>query len=470
MNEHMLHIGKKTFMTSVLILLALMMVAGVLTKIIPSGSYDRILSEGRESVVADSYVGIDKPDYPMWRWFSAPFEVLGSSDAGLVIVIIVFLVVVGGAISVLNQSGVLNVVIDKAIHRFEKNKYILLWIMVFVFMSFGAFVGIFEEVVPLVPIVIALSFRLGWDKLTGLGMSLLAAGYGFAAAVSNPFTIGVAQKIAELPIFSGAGYRLVIFFVYYVVLCIFLTLHVKKIEAQPSFNKDQGFDRQDSVQDKSTHSSVIAFVLTMLALVGLLIATLFSTTLSEYAMPIIGLIFLVGGLSAGFLSRLTTKEVLRVFRDGLIGVAPAILLILMAASIKQIISSGQIMDTILFYVADAMKDSNSYIAIFSFFILVLGLEFMIGSGSAKAFLVMPIVIPLADLLDINRQVMVLAFQFGDGFSNVIYPTNPVILISLGICAVSYTKWFKFTIKLQGLTLLLNLLFLAVAVVFNYGPF
>ena len=198
-----ININKKAFVSSVLVLLVLMILAGVLTNIIPAGRYERQLVDGRLIIDPDSFQYTDKPSFPIWRWFVAPIEVLWSNDAPIVIAIIIFLLVIGGAFAVLNRSNLLTYLISKIVRAFGQQKYLLLAVIVFAFMMLGSVVGIFEEIIPLIPIIVALSYSLGWDSLTGLGMSFLATGIGFASGIANPFTIGVAQKIAGLPLFSG---------------------------------------------------------------------------------------------------------------------------------------------------------------------------------------------------------------------------------------------------------------------------
>ena len=196
-------ISKKAFIQSALILLFLMIVAGVLTRVLPAGLYERQVIDERTVILPDSYQVVDRPDYPMWRWVTAPVEVLWGDDAMVVIAIIIFILLVGGAFAVLDKSGILRSALASIVRRFGKRKYLLLLVISFFFMSLGAFLGLFEEIVPLVPLMIALSYSLGWDALVGLGMSILATNMGFSAAITNPFTIGVAQKLAGLPLFSG---------------------------------------------------------------------------------------------------------------------------------------------------------------------------------------------------------------------------------------------------------------------------
>jgi uncharacterized ion transporter superfamily protein YfcC len=236
-------ISKKAFIQSLLILLALMVIAGILTLIVPAGSYARESVDGRDIIDPASFELVERPQYPAWRWFTAPLEVLGGSDGFIIIVIIVFLLMVGSAFAALDKSGILRTTVARAVKAFGGRKYLLLCVISLLFMLMGAFFGIFEEVVPLVPLMIALSYSMGWDSLTGLGMSILATNMGFSAAVMNPFTIGVSQEIAELPLFSGAWFRIPIFVAVYAVLIIFLARHARRVErdpqASPVFEEDR---------------------------------------------------------------------------------------------------------------------------------------------------------------------------------------------------------------------------------------
>ena len=196
-------IGKRAFIQSAIILLVLMIAAGVLTRVLPAGTYDRYEAEGRILIDPGSYRIIERPDYPAWRWFTAPVEVLWGEDSLIIITIIVFILLVSGAFAVLEKCGILTSVLAKIVNRFRTRRYTLLLVVSLFFMLLGGFFGILEEIIPLVPLMIALSYSLGWDALVGLGMSVLATNIGFSAAVTNPFTIGVAQKLAGLPLFQA---------------------------------------------------------------------------------------------------------------------------------------------------------------------------------------------------------------------------------------------------------------------------
>jgi len=226
-------ISTRAFVQSLIILLVLMLAAGSLTQFVPAGSYARTMQAGREVIDPQSFRYVERPDYPIWRWLTAPIEVLWGPDAVTIITIIIFLLMVGSTFAVLDKSGILQAAIGRIVQAFGGKKYVLLLVISLFFMLLGAFFGIFEEVVPLVPLMIALAYLLGWDSLVGLGMSILATNMGFSAAITNPFTIGVAQKLAGLPLFSGAWLRVPIFIAIYAVLAVFLVSYARRVDRNP---------------------------------------------------------------------------------------------------------------------------------------------------------------------------------------------------------------------------------------------
>lgn len=478
-NGSSLQISKKSFFSSVAILLMLMIGAGILTHVIPSGAFEKVLIDGKESIVPGTFAFTGEGGYAIWRWFTAPVEVLWSPDAVTVIMIIVFICIIGGTFTVLDKSGMLQYIMNSLVKRFEKSKYVLMAILTLFFMLFGSIFGIFEELVALVPIVIILSYALGWDSLTGLGMSALAAGFGFSSATLNPFTLGVAQEIAGLPAFSGIGFRLFVFAVCYGILYGFLYRYAKKIEKNPQKSSIY----EDDLGQKEKYANITAiealpneqylgktvkiFGGALALVIAYIVAGFFVPALSAVSLPVMALIFLIGGIIAANASKYG-GNILKDFVAGIGGIAPSGLLILMAMSVKLIITNGGIMDTILYYASEKVSQMGPYAAIVMIFLLVLGLNFFVSSGSAKAFLLIPIIAPLAELVGLNSQIAVQAFCFGDGFTNMLYPTNAVLMITLGLTVVSYPKWFKWTIGLQLLMLLVNIALLLLAVVIGYG--
>lgn len=385
----------QSFITAIIVIFIMMVLTYILTFIIPGG-------------------GI-----PFWKWALSPILVLFGEDSDSLIAIITLLIVLGGAFNSLDKFGVLRFLLDKITEKFAKNKKMLLVIVPLFFMLIGSVAGTYEECVPLVPVVVALALRFGWDALTGLGMSVLAVGCGFAAGVCNPFTIGVAQELVGLPMFSGMWFRVINFVLIYIGLQIFLWRHVRKIAKNvdnvAEVRKMESWDRRKK----------------------------------DYYLD----------------SKL--KKLVTTFGNGVISVLPGVLLILMANSIRFTLMEGNILEVILHGAITIAEGLPRWSVVLFIYALVLFMNFFIPSGSAKAFLLMPLIVPTAQTFDISAQLCVLAFAFGDGFSNVFYPTNPVLLISLGLVNVSYTDWAKWSVKFQLLNLLLTSVLLLVGLAIGY---
>ena len=421
-----LNISAKSFVTAIIVLFVLMILTYTLTFIIPGG------------------------EISFWKWIASPILVLGGDDNVSLIAVLIFLLVIGGVFNCLDKCGVMRYMLDKITHRFGHERYKLLALVTFFFMAMGSFIGSFEECVPLVPIVCALAIRLGWDALTGLGMSLLAIGCGFSAGICNPFTIGVAQELANLPMFSGMWFRVIAFIFVYALLFGFLFLHAKKIEKPVDLQSEN----EKFEDNKKMNKALLLFATIMCIGIALVLCSVFVTFLQDYTMIIVAITFLLSGLIASKVSGNGGKLIV-VFWNGLVSVFPAVFMILMANSIKYTLVEGGILDPILNGAVRIAKTLPGWSVILFIYLIVLAMNFFIASGSAKAFLLMPLILPVAKAFGISSQLCIMAFAFGDGFSNVFYPTNPVLLISLGLGDVSYGKWVKWSWKFQALNILVT---------------
>lgn len=429
----------KSFASAFLILVVLFVTTGLALYIIPGANSD-------------------------WTWPLASILVLGSDSGGMIIAITAFLLIIGGAIHILKETGLIEGIISATVLKFKDRSFLLMAFLVLLFMGMGAFIGVFEEVVPLVPLMILLSKRMGWDDLTGLGISILACGLGFAAAVSNPFTIGVAQQLADLPLFSGALLRIAVFISVYIILLIFLWTRSKRINVMPYESVTL-----EEVTDKSVPKRAYLIFISLMVGMGIFIAlSPFVSLLRDISLPMIALVFLIAGIGVGMIARRDLKWVLKTYLKGAVDMSPAILLILLATGIKHLMVEGNLLDLILDAMAENASDTSAFKSVLIVFAAVLGLNFFIGSGSAKAFILMPVVVPMMDMIGVSRQLGVLAFQFGDGFSNVLYPTNAVLLIALGISGISYGKWIKFVLPIQLLLVLVSIGWLWIGYQIGYG--
>ena len=438
-SEHTgINISVKSFITAIVVIFVLMVLTYGLTFVVPGG-------------------GI-----PFWKWALSPILVLGAEGNVSLIAVIIFLLVIGGVFNCLDKCGLMQYMLDAITDRFGKERYKLMAFITLFFMAMGSMIGSFEEAVPMVPIVVALAVRLGWDPLVGLGMSILAIGCGFSAGVCNPFTVGVAQELAGLPMFSGISFRLLAFVLVYILLFAFLYFYAKKIEKPIDTDAFKNAFKYDEKMAKGLK----LFVGIMCGGILLVLSSVVLTFLQDITMIIVAVTFLVAGLAA-VVTTGRGGNIPKTFFNGVNSVFAAVFMILMANSIKYTMIEGNILEPILQVMVDTAATLPRWSVILFIYFIVLVLNFFIASGSAKAFLLMPLIIPIAETFGISAQLCIAAFAFGDGFSNVLYPTNPVLLISLGLADVDYGKWFKWSWKFQFLNLILTSLLLLLGLTLGY---
>ena len=450
-----LNVGVKSFISAILVIFGLMVVSYILTFLIPGGTYAR-LPDGTIDTAA-GFTAVDG-GLPFWKWVLSPVLVLVASGGGTLIAVIAFLLVIGGVFGCLEKCGLMQYILHKTTHRFGKVRYQLMAVVTLLFMAMGSMIGSFEECVPMVPIVVALSVSLGWNPLVGLSMSLLAVGCGFAAGICNPFTVGVAQHLAGLPMFSGVWLRLVAFVLIYSLLMAIQLLYAKKIQKPPV--QESGF-----VPDANMDRGLKWFLIILGVGITAVLCSGFITALQDYTMIIVAVTFLTAGICSCTVCGMANK--FKTFLSGLVAILPAVLMILMASSIRYTLEEAKVLDSLLHGAVGLAQTMPKWSVILFIYLLVLVMNFFIPSGSAKAFMLIPLIVPMAGVFGISAQLCVLAFAFGDGFSNVFYPTNPALLIGLGLADVSYPKWFKWSVKFQLLNLLLTSLLLLLGLAVGY---
>ena len=466
-------IEKKTLISITAIIVAIMIFAGVLTQIVPTGVYD---VDANGAIINGTYHEIPREEvgYSFWRVFIAPIEsfIYATSDAMTGVLIILVIVLIGGTFLILDKSGVLKYLMTVITNKFSKKKYALLSVMILACMALSSFAGILEESVTLVPLAVAISLSLGWDSLVGFGISLLSIAFGYSAATFNPFNVGIVQSMADIPMFSGILFRVLVFAVVYAVLVGFFISYAKKIEKEPTksiFYENDKKLRDRLLNEEETKKALenpnlpkasrvfgYAMLAVLIITICCLVANIFidNSTISDIIgyMPLasMAILFTVGGIRAGYVSGIRGKELLSGFATGVKTILPVAPVIIFIISVTYILKSGMIIDTILYTVYNAIQNVNPFISIIIIFFVICIFEFFIGSGSAKAFLLMPILLPLVDMIGIGRQNLIVAFCISDGFCNVFFPTNGILMIALGMINVSYIKYFKATWKLFAL--------------------
>lgn len=470
-----LSINKKTIVLICVLLAGIMAFAGILTQVLPRGMYQ---TDADGAIINGTYTQIEDK-MPIWKIILAPILVFGTETALTGAGIILIITLIGGTFLILDKCSVLKYIMAVIIRKFDSKKYLLLNLMILACMLLSSTAGILEESVTLVPIAVAISLALGWDSFVGLGMSLIAVAFGFTAATFNPFNVATVQRMAEIPIFSGTAYRIIVLIVVYLILAGFLTAYAKKIEKNPQkslcYETDialrEKYNLDDSIavlQNAQIKKASKAFLYCLVGVLVCIVTDFIIGAEGSLSLPGMAVLFFIGGMLAGKFSGMNGKKLLKSFGEGIKTVAPIVPIILIILSITYILDEGNIIPTILNFIYNLISGLSPYWAILMLFAFIVILEFFVGSGTAKAFLVMPLVLPLADMVNVTRQSVTLAFCLGDGFTNLLYPTSGIMIVAIGLVNVSYGKWLKFSWKLFALEGIASVALMLIAVAINYS--
>jgi len=457
-------------------------VCAVLTYVIPSGSFQRetkiIEGNKRSVVVAGTYREIPKAMSSKSvmigeakEGFAVPVSAVGFLSAvprGMEAAadIIFFIFVIGGVIGILRHTGVITATISRLLDIFQHYSVLLTIVIMLVIAVGGSTLGMGEEFIPLVPIFLLISKRMGYDRIFGLSLVILAAQVGFASATTNPFTIGVAQGIAEIPLYSGTWFRVVFFLVCLTITIVYVLRYGARMRRDPSASLMAGddFDIQEEgerVDFNRSHGWILTTGILIFA--GILIATV----KLKWWMPEMGGGFILIGIIAALFAKLSLNETANAFVKGMEDMVVAALVVGFARGIEVVLSEGMIMDTIIYHASNLLQEVPRYVAIQGMFIFQTLLNFLIPSGSGQAAVTMPLMAPIADVIGVTRQTAVFAFQCGDGFSNTIIPTSGILMSMLALAKIPYQTWLRFMLPLLGLLLLTSAIFLTIAVAIDF---
>lgn len=454
------------------LLLVVLFFCGSLSYFIPQGSFQR---DSEQNIIPNTYIAGEVEGIALWRVITAPIRVFASEDGLTIIMISAFLLVMSGVFNLLDKTGGIKTFIEFIMHCLRDNGGPVVCIMILLFMLFGSLFGMFEELVTLLPLIIVFMLSIRLDTMIGLGACLMAACFGFSTAITNPFSVGTAAQLAEIPVSSGVWLRLVFFVIVYIVLCVFLLGYLKKIEQNPKLSptyeqdqkkrENQILNENDEPQEREKIFRVYA---TFFAVQGvLLVAIACIRAISGFAIPILAASFLISGLIAGQIVCKNFKKVLSFFLQGAVAMLPAVAMIALASSVKLVMVESNILDTVMDVALQSLVGKGKFVTILLIYALILFLQLFIGSASAKIFLVMPIVLPITNALGVSPTLVILTYCMADGFTDVILPTNPVLLIGLSMANVSYWKWLKWTWKLQLLLFAVSVAVLYFGVLIGY---
>lgn len=465
---------KKIKLPHTLVLIYLMVVATVIaTWVIPGGEYQRIEKNGRTIPVADSFKLVNRQPQGLGALFISPIKGFIEASA-----IIAFVFVVGGAFAIIQKTGAISVFIHNLALKFGSSKtlrVLLIPVTMTIFSVGGAIFGMCEETMPFVLIFVPLSLSLGYDTIVGVSIPFVGAASGFAGAFFNPFTVGIAQGIAGLPLYSGIGYRMIIWAAGTAIAIIIVMRYASRVlrnpKISPSYEQDlkkkDDLKLQDTPEEKVVISRKHKFVLYFF-LLGMLLLVFGILKFKWYINEIAGL-FLALGILSGILGRLKSKEIGESFVSGAKDMINAALIIGCARAILVVAMDGKILDTMLFYMARSISGFHPIISSQMMFICQCAINFFVHSGTAQAALTMPIMAPLGDLVGITRQTSVFAFQLAE-YINPVLPTSGVTMGVLGLAKLSWEKWAKWLIPLLVIWIIFAFLSLIPPVLIRWGPY
>ncbi len=441
-------------------------IALILTWILPAGSYDTVINEhGREAVVAGSFHFLsDARTLQVWELFTAiPRALTKHGTAGIVI----FIFIVGGAISVLRATGAIDALLAKILKLVGDRTGLLVFIGMMTFGVASSTLGMAEEYIPVVAILITLCIALKLDTVSAIGIMVAGYAVGYGAAVLNPFTVLVAQNIAELRPTSGWEYRLIIFVPAFAIAFHHVWRYAKRVQADPSASlvHDVPEAQPPEVTDYPPMTGrrlgvVLATVFTLFMLV-------IGVARWDWYLDELGAMFIGLAIVGGYIGGLKADDIAHRFTEGAAELVSTALIIGIARSISLLLEDGQVLHTIVHGLSVPLQQVPGALAAVGMFFIQCILNFFIPSGSGQAYVTMPIMAPLADILGVSRQVAVLAYQMGDGFMNAIVPTNAVLMGILGIAGIPYDRWFRFIAPLMLKLFVVGAIMIAIAVMIGY---
>ncbi len=466
---------------TLVLLFGMVVVALVLTYILPAGTFERVDHDGHEVVVPGSYTPVD--DAPRL----SPLAIFTAIPRGFAAAegIIFFVFIIGGAFGVFRATGAADALIGFLLRRMGHMPGVLVGGGMFLFAVGSSTIGMAEEYLPFVPVLLALSLGLGFDAITAVGILCVGYAVGYGAAIINPFTVFIAQDIAGVPQGSGMGYRLILSGIFLVVGFDHVWRYARRVKADPSRSlvydvegahaepaggAPAGAGASATQAGSAPASSTLsnAQVLSLAAVLVTLAVLIYGLKFQGWYLIEMGALFLGLSLVLGLTGRLGFDGTAKQFCIGAAELTTTALLIGFARSIQIVLDDGQVVDTIIHAIAQPLQSLGAHAASVGMLVVQSLCNLFIPSGSGQAYVTMPIMAPLADLVGVSRQVAVLAYQYGDGFTNILVPTNAVLVGILAMARVPYDRWLRFVLPFMIKMWILGAISLVVAVFIGFA--
>ncbi len=457
---------EKKPLNSVALLFLMIVLAAALTWIIPAGSYDRVEMGGRNVVDPDSFHSVEAAPASLFDVFLAVPNGMINASAMLFGALLI-----GGGLECIQASGAMNIGIARVIKKVGTSRGNLILVFLFyVFALMGGFLGFIEGSIPFIPIAISIAVGLGYDPIVGVGIAIVGAIAGFTCGPTNPFTVAVSQTLAGLPMYSGIGLRVVMFLIVPLICLGYILLYARKVKADPSKSLVANVDVSDLAFDASEFESkpfTFKHGIVLLTLLAGILAYVWGAVNAGWDFTYLGAIFLIVGVVAGILAGLDINGVAETFLKGAGTMVGACFIMGVAYGISWVFNKASVLDTIVYVLSQPLKGLSPMVSAIGIFVVIALINLFIPSGSGKALVVMPIVLPIAQIVNIEPQVAVLAYQFGDGITNLCTPLLGVLLLALGFGRVPFSKWERFILPLCAILTVIAAVFLVIAMSIGY---
>ena len=455
-----------------MVLVVIMLVGAVASYFVPAGAYDRVYDAALDRNIVDpnSFHAVDKNPTTLFGLLMS--VTLGMQNAAY---IIFFLLIIGGMFAILDGTGAINAGMANIVRAVKGRELLMIPVCMTIFGLGSAFCANFEEFLAFVPLVLAVCMTMGFDSLTAVGIIFCAAASGYAGAITNAFTTGVAQGIAGLPMFSGMELRVPLFIVLIIVSICYVMWYARRVKKDPTKSycyEDDKINRETKQLDVDNIAPLTGRQkIVLLVFIAGIAFTVWGIVTQGYYIDELAAIFLAIGVVGGLIGGMRPSEICDHFEKGCVNMLFPCLMVGLANSVIVLLNDAAIMDPIIHSLAGLLEGLSPTIAAWGMFIVQDLFNLLVPSGSGQAAITMPIMAPLADMLGLTRQTAVLAFQLGDAFTNVMSPASPEILAALAMCGgISIKKWLKFLAPLFVFWWVVAFIFLAIAVSIGYGPF
>lgn len=447
-------------------LVIILAVVCVAANFIPSGNYERVVVDGRTLVDPTTFEYVDKTYIGLEDFFLSFFE--GFKAASGLIAMVLF---VGGAFGVIKRIGLMDAAIMALVTKLKNSHFMPMSLTLMgAFGCFVSFTGMYELSLVLVPLIVPLYLRLGYDVLVGTAVVMVAACSGLAAGMTNPYFTAIAQNIAELPLYSGIGYRFVVFLALLTTGVIFIYLYARKVKANPDASLLRGMPSKFNEAKEINYEMTPALKRAGIVFVAMFGFLIYGTVFQGYSFAQMSATFVAMAVFIGLAYGAGPNKICHMFAEGMGDLMVAALVIFFARSILFVMEESHVIDTVIYALAGLIQGFSTELSAILIFFIQSAINFLIPSGSGQAAITMPIIVPLADMMDVQRQTAILASQMGDAMSNFIFPTNGALIAILSVAGIPYKKWLLFFGPLFLLFALAAIVLASIAVQINYGPF